>query len=28
MFGRRERGWWVVWGQSAIPGLAETIYVG
>jgi hypothetical protein len=28
MFGRRERGWRVVWAKSAVPGLAETIYVG
>jgi hypothetical protein len=28
MFGRHERGWRVVWAKSAIPGLAETIYVG
>jgi hypothetical protein len=27
MFGCRERGWRVVWGQSAIPGLAGTISV-
>jgi hypothetical protein len=27
MLGHRERGWRVVWTQSAIPGLAGTISV-
>jgi hypothetical protein len=27
MRGDGERGWWVVWGQSAVPASAGTIFV-